>query len=89
MRFDFKCDFLSFIFSAHPNLKAYVTHGGQLGTIEAVHNGVPLVGIPMYYDQHGNIQNMVDKGVAVKLGLNELTKEKILAALKTVIFDQR
>ncbi|KAL6954034.1 UDP-glucuronosyltransferase 2A1 [Sarracenia purpurea var. burkii] len=74
---------------AHPNLTAYVTHGGQLGTLEAVHNGVPLVGIPMFHDQHGNIHNLVDRGAAVKLGFDNLTKENILAAVKSVLFDKR
>ena len=70
-------------------MKAYITHGGQLGTLEAVHNGVPLVGIPMFHDQHGNIHNLVEKGAAVRLELNSLTKDKILSALKAVIFDKR
>ncbi|XP_065222649.1 UDP-glucosyltransferase 2-like isoform X2 [Planococcus citri] len=73
---------------AHPNLKAYITHGGQLGTLEAVYNAVPLVGIPMFHDQHGNIQSLVEKGAAVKLGLNNLVKDKILTALKAVLFDK-
>lgn len=59
-----------------------------MGTIEAVHFGIPMVGIPLYFDQYKNIQSYVDKGVAVRLSMTELTKENILAAVRTVATDK-
>lgn len=38
-------------FSGHPNVKAFVTHGGLLGSSEAAHCAVPTVVTPMYGDQ--------------------------------------
>jgi UDP:flavonoid glycosyltransferase YjiC (YdhE family) len=36
---------------AHPNIKAFITHGGMLSIQESVYNGVPLMGLPIYGDQ--------------------------------------
>lgn len=35
----------------HPNVRAFVTHGGLLGSSEAAHCGVPVIVTPMYGDQ--------------------------------------
>jgi UDP:flavonoid glycosyltransferase YjiC (YdhE family) len=35
----------------HPNIKAFITHGGMLSIQESVYNGVPLIGLPVYGDQ--------------------------------------
>ncbi|XP_026669813.1 UDP-glucuronosyltransferase 2B15-like, partial [Ceratina calcarata] len=43
----------------HPNLKAFITHGGLMGTQEAIHYGVPLLGIPLFADQFTNIETYV------------------------------
>lgn len=72
----------------HKNTKAFITHGGLLGTTESIYYGVPMVGIPLFGDQHVNIMNYVNKKIAVSLGsVPEVTAEKLIAALKTVLYD--
>lgn len=36
---------------AHPNVKLFITHGGLLGTTEAIVEGVPVLGLPIFGDQ--------------------------------------
>ncbi|XP_059480683.1 UDP-glucosyltransferase 2-like [Neocloeon triangulifer] len=69
---------------AHPNLKAFITHGGLLSTQEATYHGVPLVGIPFFGDQKLNIAKSSRLGYAVGLDFQTLDKQSVLAAIKTV-----
>ncbi|CAH1792992.1 unnamed protein product [Owenia fusiformis] len=36
---------------SHRNLRVFMTHCGASGSAEAVYNGVPVIGIPLFYDQ--------------------------------------
>ncbi|PSN55490.1 hypothetical protein C0J52_02575 [Blattella germanica] len=67
----------------HPKVRVFLAHGGLLGTIEAVHVGVPMVGIPMYGDQSTNIRMVEAAGMGIRLNYADITKESVLKALKT------
>lgn len=58
-----------------------------MGTMEAVHNGVPMVGMPLFGDQDNNVMACVERGVSVKLRYQDITKESLLAAIKKVLND--
>jgi glucuronosyltransferase len=66
-----------------------VTHGGLLGALEAVYCGVPLVGIPIIFDQMHNMENYMAQGFALRLDFDSLTKEALLDAMKTVMGNPR
>uniref|UniRef100_A0A8B9PNY5 UDP-glycosyltransferases domain-containing protein n=1 Tax=Apteryx owenii TaxID=8824 RepID=A0A8B9PNY5_APTOW len=69
----------------HPLTKAFITHGGTNGIYEAIYHGVPLVGIPMFADQHDNIAHMRAKGAAVELDFGTLKTQDLVDAVNTVI----
>ncbi|XP_040603235.1 UDP-glucuronosyltransferase 2B17-like isoform X1 [Mesocricetus auratus] len=69
----------------HPKTKAFVTHGGANGIYEAIHFGIPMIGIPLFGEQHDNIAYMVAKGAAVALNFRTLTRSDLLSALEAVI----
>ncbi|XP_025425741.1 UDP-glucuronosyltransferase 2B13-like [Sipha flava] len=73
----------------HRNVKAFITHGGLMGVMEAVHFGVPMIGIPVFGDQQSNIANCVEKGVAVGLDYRRITAQKLIIGLRTIITDTR
>ncbi|KAJ4434825.1 hypothetical protein ANN_23396 [Periplaneta americana] len=70
---------------SHPNVRVFITHGGFMGTQEAIYSGVPMVGIPFYSDQHHNIENCVSKGIGVKLDYHSISKESVLLALRAIL----
>ncbi|PSN46990.1 hypothetical protein C0J52_17348, partial [Blattella germanica] len=73
--------------AAHPNVRLFITHGGLLGTQEAISSGVPLLGIPLFADQELNIENYVGEGMAIKLKYTSITKETLLTALETLLYN--
>nr|CAH7741480.1 unnamed protein product [Callosobruchus chinensis] len=70
---------------SHPNVKAFVSHGGLLGTIEAVHCGKPVVVIPQFGDQHTNAKALEASGGGVILNYENLLENTFYDALKTIL----
>ncbi|XP_070166542.1 UDP-glucosyltransferase 2-like [Polyergus mexicanus] len=71
----------------HPKIRAFITHGGLMGTQEAVAYGVPMIGIPLFADQFMNIDAYVAKNIAVRLDLKKMTEKDMDAALNAVLWD--
>ena len=78
-----------FVLTGHPNVLLFVSHGGLLGTLEALYNGVPVVGIPFYGDQRINLANLEARGMGIQLQYNNVTKQSVLDALRTVLQQPR
>lgn len=75
--------------SAHPKAKVFITHGGAHGIYEGICNGVPMLMFPLFGDQGDNVLRMVHRGVAQQLSIHDVTSQKLVAALKTMIQDRR
>ncbi|XP_021044675.1 UDP-glucuronosyltransferase 2B17-like [Mus pahari] len=69
----------------HPKTKAFITHGGANGIYEAIYHGIPMIGIPLFGEQHDNIAQMVAKGAAVTLNIRTMSRSDVLNALEEVI----
>ncbi|KAH8398848.1 hypothetical protein KR222_008773 [Zaprionus bogoriensis] len=69
---------------AHKSLTLFVSHCGGLSTQEATWLGVPLVGIPLFLDQHRNLLQTVNAGAAVKLDYLQLSTESLVSAIREV-----
>lgn len=77
-----------FFITEHKNTKAFLTHGGLLGSQEAIYFGVPLIGIPLFGDQHNNLQIVAKKHVGINLGSVQNVNEKTLSdAINTVLYN--
>ncbi|KAL4684021.1 hypothetical protein H8959_021715 [Pygathrix nigripes] len=74
---------------AHPSIRLFVTHGGQNSVMEAIRHGVPMVGLPVNGDQHGNMVRVVAKNYGVSIQLNQVTADTLTLTLKQVIEDKR
>lgn len=69
----------------HPNVKAFISHGGLLGSTEAVYHGVPIVGVPFFGDQHLNIKRASKAGWAITLNYENITTESVRWALDEIL----
>lgn len=69
----------------HPNVKAFITHGGMLSITEAVYYGVPFIGIPAFGDQQYNVANAVHKKFAIEYDINTLSEESFTEAIKEIL----
>ncbi|KPI98795.1 UDP-glucuronosyltransferase 2B15 [Papilio xuthus] len=70
---------------SHPNLKLFITHGGQLSTTEAIHFGVPVVGIPVMADQHVNMRSVEIKGFGLVVTLAEDMAPRVKIAIEEIL----
>jgi glucuronosyltransferase len=69
----------------HPNIRLFITHGGLLSTQEAVHRGVPLLGIPIFGDHHLNMHKVVTAGYGLVIRLDNVTMESLLWGIREMI----
>lgn len=74
---------------AHPNTKLFISHCGQLGSIEAAYAGLPIIGIPFFGDQHRNINGFVESGWALKMDYDNITAGSLSWAIHTVLGNKR
>ncbi|XP_023034773.1 UDP-glycosyltransferase UGT5 [Drosophila willistoni] len=74
---------------AHPNVKLFITHGGLLGIIESICYGVPMLGLPVYYDQFKNMERMRRAGIAENLDTNSITEEQLAATIHKMLEEPR
>ncbi|XP_068452376.1 UDP-glucuronosyltransferase 2A2-like [Clinocottus analis] len=71
----------------HPKTRVFVAHGGTNGLQEAIYHGVPLVGLPLMFDQSDNFFRMKARGVAKVMDIATVNKDNFLEALKDILYD--
>jgi glucuronosyltransferase len=71
--------------TAHPNIRLFITHGGQMSSIEAITRGVPLLAIPVYADQKLNMAKAVLGGYGLQIDFNNITTETLIWAIQEAI----
>ncbi|XP_072543530.1 UDP glucuronosyltransferase 5 family, polypeptide G1 [Salminus brasiliensis] len=69
----------------HPKTRAFVSHGGTNGLYEAIYHGVPVLGLPLLFDQFDNVLKLKARGAAQVLEVASLTKDQFLEALKDLL----
>ncbi|CAH1160087.1 unnamed protein product [Phaedon cochleariae] len=72
---------------AHPNVVAFISHGGLLGTMEALNHGVPILGLPVYWDQMKNIADAARRGFALRLDYKNLNEHNFQRLLTEILTD--
>uniref|UniRef100_A0A8C4WQC5 UDP-glucuronosyltransferase n=1 Tax=Gopherus evgoodei TaxID=1825980 RepID=A0A8C4WQC5_9SAUR len=73
----------------HPIAHLLVTHGGLNSLMESIYHGVPVVGIPLFGDQHDNMVRVEAKNMGIALRIDQLKADKFTRPMKQVIEDKR
>ncbi|CAK1594084.1 unnamed protein product [Parnassius mnemosyne] len=74
---------------SHPNCILFITHGGLFSLTEAVHFGVPIIGIPAFGDQITHVESAVRKGFAIHVDLSHSMSKDVYEAILTILSDPR
>lgn len=73
----------------HSNVKLFITHGGNGGTIEAIYGGVPMICMPHYGDQLKNCAGSVGNGYAIHVDISTMTEEILTKAINELLSNHK
>ncbi|XP_034461805.1 UDP-glucuronosyltransferase 2C1-like [Hippoglossus hippoglossus] len=69
----------------HPQTKVFVAHGGTNGVQEAIYHGVPVLGLPLFFDQFDNLVRLRERRAAKIIELGELNGQSFEQGLQEVL----
>ncbi|KAJ8256688.1 hypothetical protein COCON_G00188400 [Conger conger] len=73
----------------HPKTRAFVTHGGTNGIYEAIYHAVPVLGLPLIFDQMDNMVRMEARGAGIVLDVMALEVDSLTQALRDILDEQK
>ncbi|KAJ7984616.1 hypothetical protein DPEC_G00356620 [Dallia pectoralis] len=71
----------------HSKIKAFVAHGGTNGLYEAMYHSVPVVGLPLLFDQFENVLRLEVRGAAKVLDVTKISTQSFLEAVQEVLHE--
>ncbi|XP_037038185.1 UDP-glycosyltransferase UGT4-like isoform X2 [Bradysia coprophila] len=74
---------------AHPNMKLFITHGGLLSLTETIYHAVPVIGIPIFADQHLNMARAESSGYGKSILLKELNEKTLSTAITELLTNDK
>ena len=89
----FNCPDNVFIASVAPQVEVLqraslmISHGGVTGVKESAFMGVPMLLMPVYYDEYGNTARIVYHGLGARLWLNEISAPELGRLIDSVLED--
>ncbi|KAJ8703738.1 hypothetical protein PYW07_013032 [Mythimna separata] len=74
---------------AHKNIKVFITHGGQLSSLEAIRAGVPLLAVPVFGDQLSNADRAERAGYARTVDFSDDMAPELERTLKELLSNDK
>ncbi|XP_042343822.1 LOW QUALITY PROTEIN: UDP-glucuronosyltransferase 2B17-like [Plectropomus leopardus] len=68
----------------HPKMKLFVAHGGTNGVQEAIYHAVPILGLPLIFDQRDNLLRIEVRGAGKMIDIFSMN-EDLLSAIQEVL----
>ena len=72
----------------HPNTVLFITHCGNNGQYESLYHGVPMIGFPLFSDQHHNAFRMVDHGYGIDMNILTFTANELVNNIHKVLHEK-
>jgi MGT family glycosyltransferase len=72
-----------------PQCDLIITHGGNNTTCEGFHFGLPMIVLPLFWDQYDNAQRLQETGFGVRLPTYDWAEEALLGAVDRLVGDDR
>ncbi|KAM3624761.1 uncharacterized protein V6R79_001161 [Siganus canaliculatus] len=69
----------------HPKTKVFVAHGGTNGVQEAMYHGVPILGLPLIFDQPDNLLRIKERGAGKIVDIFSMTEDIFYQGLWEVL----
>ncbi|KAG7207216.1 hypothetical protein KM043_008894 [Ampulex compressa] len=73
----------------HKNVRVFISHGGLMSTLEALHHAVPIIGLPLFADQQRNVNIFVHKNMGLRVDIEDIKEETMDAALRELLYDPK
>uniref|UniRef100_A0A6P4FGY1 2-hydroxyacylsphingosine 1-beta-galactosyltransferase-like n=1 Tax=Drosophila rhopaloa TaxID=1041015 RepID=A0A6P4FGY1_DRORH len=70
---------------AHPNVRLFISHGGLQSVMEGIDSGVPMLGLPVFFDQFNNLHRVQLAGMAEVLDTNALDADALASAITKMV----
>ena len=74
---------------AHNSTKAFISHTGHNSLYEAAFYGVPLVCVPIFFDQFSNCAQAQSVGIAIGIDIKTATGDEIYHSIRAVLEQPR
>ncbi|KAH8383542.1 hypothetical protein KR009_009258, partial [Drosophila setifemur] len=69
----------------HPNIRLFITHGGLLSIMEGIYSGVPMLGLPVFFDHFENLHRLKLSGMAEVLDSESLSTDSVTSTIRELI----
>jgi UDP:flavonoid glycosyltransferase YjiC (YdhE family) len=71
-----------------PQCDLLITHSGNNTTCEGFHFGLPMIGLPLFWDQYDNAQRLQETGYGVRLPTYDWKQEQLTSAVDRLLADE-
>jgi UDP:flavonoid glycosyltransferase YjiC (YdhE family) len=71
-----------------PQVDLVITHGGNNTVTECLHFGVPMVLLPLFWDQYDNSQRIDETGYGARLATYEHEPDQLTGAIDRLLADR-